>query len=140
MHRLVRHIRSHLVGGGALFLALGGTSYAAISIPGGSVGAPQLKNHAVTPAKLDPAEIGGSVRAWAIVGASGNLTAGRGKPVVTTTAVAPGEYGIRWSTVFPRSCATVANVDQRSTATETVQIPGGSQQLVAGYVSQVESR
>ncbi len=140
MHRLLAHIRSNLVGWVALFVALGGTSYAAISIPRGSVGAPQLKNHAITPVKLNPADIGGNVRAWAIVGADGRLIAGSGKPVVTTTAVAPGEYGIRWSTVLPRNCATVANIDQRSSATETVQLPGGSQQVVGGYVSQVESR
>ncbi len=37
----------------ALFVALGGTSYAAITaLPANSVGTPQLKNGAVTPAKL----------------------------------------------------------------------------------------
>jgi hypothetical protein len=38
----------------ALFLALGGTTYAATSLPNGSVGTPQLKNGAVTGAKLHP--------------------------------------------------------------------------------------
>lgn len=36
----------------ALFVALGGTSYAAFSLPAGSVGTKQLKNGAVTRAKL----------------------------------------------------------------------------------------
>lgn len=36
----------------ALFVALGGTSYAAFSLPAGSVGTKQLKNGAVTKAKL----------------------------------------------------------------------------------------
>jgi|SRR5690349_1763937 len=36
----------------ALFVALGGTSYAAITLPAGSVGTKQLKNGAVTKAKL----------------------------------------------------------------------------------------
>jgi hypothetical protein len=36
----------------ALFVALGGTSYAALSLPAGSVGTKQLKNGAVTRAKL----------------------------------------------------------------------------------------
>jgi hypothetical protein len=36
----------------ALFVALGGTSYAALSLPAGSVGTKQLKNGAVTKAKL----------------------------------------------------------------------------------------
>jgi hypothetical protein len=36
----------------ALFFALGGGAYAAFKLPGNSVGTKQLKNHAVTPAKL----------------------------------------------------------------------------------------
>lgn len=39
----------------ALFVALGGTSYAAIKLPANSVGTKQLKNGAVTSAKLDKA-------------------------------------------------------------------------------------
>ena len=38
----------------ALFVALGGTTYAAVSLPRNSVGAKQLRKHAVTYAKLDP--------------------------------------------------------------------------------------
>src|SRR5438309_936501 len=38
----------------ALFVALGGTTYAAVSLPRNSVGTKQLKTHAVTYAKLDP--------------------------------------------------------------------------------------
>jgi len=36
----------------ALFVALGGTSYAALSLPAGSVGTRQLRSGAVTEAKL----------------------------------------------------------------------------------------
>lgn len=36
----------------ALFVALGGVSYAALTLPAGSVGTKQLKNHAVTKKKL----------------------------------------------------------------------------------------
>jgi hypothetical protein len=38
----------------ALVVALGGTGYAAFAIPKASVGTPQLKNGAVTPAKIVP--------------------------------------------------------------------------------------
>jgi len=38
----------------ALFVALGGTSYAALKLPKGSVGTAQLRNNAVTGAKVKP--------------------------------------------------------------------------------------
>src|SRR5436190_14301992 len=37
----------------ALFIALGGASYAAIKVPANSVGTKQVKNHAITKGKLD---------------------------------------------------------------------------------------
>jgi hypothetical protein len=49
---LIRHLRRNLVGYLALFVAIGGTSYAATSLPGGSVGTRQLKDGAVTAAKV----------------------------------------------------------------------------------------
>ena len=67
VHRLISHLRSNLVGWIALFVALGGTGYAAIGIPRNSVGSAQLRNHSITPVKFNPKSIGGSVRAWAIV-------------------------------------------------------------------------
>ncbi len=88
----------------ALFVALGGTSYAALSIPANSVGSKQLKKNAVTTAKIkngavtagkinttgltvpnathagsaDSALIGDSPVAWAQVSSSGTVVAGRG--------------------------------------------------------------
>jgi hypothetical protein len=49
--KLGTHIRSNAVGYVALFVALGGTSYAA-TLPRNSVGSKQLKNNAVTSAKI----------------------------------------------------------------------------------------
>jgi hypothetical protein len=42
----------------ALFVALGGGAYAAIRLPANSVGTKQIKDAAVTPAKLAPADLG----------------------------------------------------------------------------------
>lgn len=42
----------HVVSTIALFVALGGTSYAALNLPANSVGTPQIKNNAVTGAKV----------------------------------------------------------------------------------------
>jgi len=50
--KLGTHIKSNLVGYLALFVALGGTSYAAIKLPAGSVGTKQLQSNAVTSGKV----------------------------------------------------------------------------------------
>ena len=86
MHRVIAHLRSNLIGWIALFVALGGTGYAAISIPRNSVGAAQIRNRSITPAKLNPNSIGGSVRAWAIIRANATVIASSGKPVVFASA------------------------------------------------------
>jgi hypothetical protein len=49
---LIRHIRSNVIAYLALFVALGGTSYAAIRLPADSVGNRQIKNSAVTSGKV----------------------------------------------------------------------------------------
>ena len=57
-------LRSHLLGNAvayaALFVALGGTSYAAVSLPAASVGTTQLRNGAVTGLKLAPGAVTGA--------------------------------------------------------------------------------
>ena len=100
MHRVIAHFRNNLVGWIALFVALGGTGYAAISIPRNSVGAAQIRNRSITPAKLNPNSIGGSVRAWAIIRANASVIASSGKPVVFAS-VFPGSYVIQWRDAAP---------------------------------------
>jgi hypothetical protein len=51
------YLRRHHIALLALFIALGGTSYAAIKLPANSVGSAQLKNRAVTPKKVSPAAV-----------------------------------------------------------------------------------
>lgn len=57
MNSLTRYIRRHHIALLALFVALGGTSYAAISLPAGSVGTDQLKHASVTTLKVAPGAI-----------------------------------------------------------------------------------
>jgi hypothetical protein len=52
IHRLTTHVRGNAVGYLALFVALGGSSYAAVSLAPGSVRSAALAKHAVTHAKL----------------------------------------------------------------------------------------
>jgi hypothetical protein len=56
MKRIAGHLTfANVVACIALFVALGGASYAAFKLPRNSVGTKQLKKHAVTPAKLNAA-------------------------------------------------------------------------------------
>jgi len=52
MIQITRYIRRHHIALLALFVALGGTSYAAVNLPNGSVGTAQLKQGSVTAKKL----------------------------------------------------------------------------------------
>jgi hypothetical protein len=134
MKVVLEHIRRNVVGYIALFVALGGTGYAAASLPQGSVGSRQIKNHAIDPIKLNPKFIGGNVRAWAVVTANGRVVAGGGKPEGAQTAT-PGEYQISWGVRLKASCAAIATIDfGRSSPTEDIPIPGEtSVPFTAGY-------
>jgi hypothetical protein len=80
MTRLLTYAKSNAIALLALLVALGGTSYAAIAIPAGSVGTRQLRNRAVTEKKLGARAVGaanlnsksiaGYVAFWAHVGAN----------------------------------------------------------------------
>jgi hypothetical protein len=54
---LLGYVRRHHVGLLALFIALGGTSYAAVKLPRNSVGTAQIKTHAVTTSKLSTSTV-----------------------------------------------------------------------------------
>jgi hypothetical protein len=67
MRALLRRVRRRLTfanvtSGLALFVALGGTSYAAIALPANSVGSAQIRTHAVGNSAIEP----DAVRAWQI--------------------------------------------------------------------------
>jgi hypothetical protein len=57
MNQLTRYLRRHHIALLALFVALGGTSYAAVSLPKGSVGTKQLKQASVKTLKIAPGAI-----------------------------------------------------------------------------------
>lgn len=117
MNRLTHHLRSNAIAYLALMVALGGTSYAAINLPAGSVGTRQLKggsvttnklaNGSVTQRKLDPKSIGGSVLHWAYVREDGKILGGsRG----ARASLRSGDvYRITWAIPFPNRCAVFAS-------------------------------
>jgi hypothetical protein len=97
----------------ALFVALGGTSYAALNIPAGSIGTSELHNGAVTnkklanasvtPAKFDGRAIGGSVRHWAHVSQLGQILGG-GKGARASGGPI---YQVSWGDRFSSRCAAL---------------------------------
>jgi hypothetical protein len=111
MQRALQHLRGNAVAYLALFVALGGTGYAAVNLPAGSVGTRQLRNGAVTPAKLNGKDISGSVAMWARISASGTVVAS--KPRAQTEGWSPvgGSGKISWERPIPAGCFSLATVD-----------------------------
>jgi hypothetical protein len=111
MTRILTHARSNLISIIALFVALGGTSYAAINLPAGSVGARQIVNRSITPVKFDPSTINGSVRMWARISAAGKVIAS--KPRAEIIGWSPGSHSgrINWGRAIPAGCFSLATVD-----------------------------
>ena len=123
LNRLVQHIRSNAVAYVALFVALGGTSYAALKLPANSVGTQQIKNHSITPIKLDPSKTGAVVRFWAVVGASGSgeqVVASHPKARVTNWNAGLGAGTVSWQQPFSpqllRASDCCIRVGQRASA------------------------
>jgi hypothetical protein len=92
----------------ALFVSLGGTAYAALNIPAGSIGARELRNHSITPVKFNPSSIGASVRYWAIVDPTGRVIASR--PRAKTTSWGSSGGFLTWGRRIPSNCLTLATV------------------------------
>jgi hypothetical protein len=124
MNRTLKHLRGNAIAYLALFVALGGTSYAAFSLPKNSVGTAQLRNGSVTPPKLNHGLIGGYVRAWAVtnngcqlVASSGGARIANDHPCTSTG----GGLNIIWRGRFPRSrgaCVAVGIPSEVSGRTE----------------------
>jgi hypothetical protein len=104
MTRLLAHARNNAVAYLALFVALGGTSYAALTISGS-----QIRNRSIDAIKLNPTTISASIRAWVIVyGDSTSATAGPSSARVRVHAIGTGEV-ITWPhRRFARSCMPMA--------------------------------
>ena len=132
MTAVVRHLRANAIAYLALFVALGGTSYAAFSLPRASVGTSQLKNHAITPIKLDPNRIGAYVRAWAVIENGNQIVEAKPRARVTEWDPADASGVITWSrTRVSKGCFPLA-----SGGADFVQAaiaPGGSRSDVIRF-------
>jgi hypothetical protein len=112
MRPVLNHLRQNAIAYLALFVALGGTSYAAINLPAGSIGSKQLRNGSITPVKFNGNYINGSIRAWVQATPGGKIQAGTGKPTVILgdRGMIPGFYFIKWKVATPtqRGCFAMA--------------------------------
>ena len=114
MNKAIQYLRSNAIALLALFTALGGTSYAALNLPAGSVGTRQLRdgavtanklaNRSVTPIKFDPAAIGGSIRHWAHVSQDGRILGGSRGVVVSGRGPI---FHVSWGGRFSSRCAAL---------------------------------
>lgn len=102
--RLLHLIRHNVIALLALFVALGGTSYAALNLPAGSVGTRQLKNRSVTAAKLDPSSVAANVRAWATLQWFGTWRIQSSTSDIHVTNISTGELVTWRRTRFPGNC------------------------------------
>jgi hypothetical protein len=113
MNRALDHLKSNAIAYLALFVALGGTSYAAVRLPAGSVGTRALKNHSVTPIKFDRGSIAGYVRDYAQVNGNGVLVASRPRAHIAywnTSTPEPGGQ-IDFDRPIPSSCFAVVSTE-----------------------------
>jgi hypothetical protein len=119
MTRILNHVRSNLIAYTALFVALGGTSYAAISLPANSVGTQQLRDgavtsrklakHSVTASSLDPKSIAGHVADWAQIRAGGQVVSSSPKASVSVPNPGRGLMRVSWHRSISPSCLSIAD-------------------------------
>ena len=113
MKGTIGHLRANAIAYLALFVALGGTGYAAISIPAGSVGTRQLRNGAVTSSKLDGRSIAGYVAFWARIDQSGGVLSSSRH--ATTAGWTSGTGAITFRGQLPANCVPLAGVGANAT-------------------------
>lgn len=131
MNRIVRHLRGNAIAYLALFVALGGTSYAAFSIPANSVGTRQLKNNSVTPIKLDQSKIGASVRAWAVVQNGTTVVAARPEARILSWDPTFGAGVVSWGSAVSKSCFPLASGGRDSV--QVAVLPAGRRSFTAHF-------
>jgi hypothetical protein len=127
--RITGFLKHNAIAIAALFIALGGTSYAAVAIPKGSVGNRQLRNGAVsagkikagavTPGKLASGSFGGRILDYVEIANNGQVLASDPKTVKTEAW----NINVGGVVVFPhrvpKGCFPLASASSPSGATTT---------------------
>lgn len=116
MTQVLEYLRRNALAALALvcsLLSLAGASYAAFTLPAGSVGTRQLRNSAVTnrklangsitPVKFDGQTIGGSVRHWAHVSQTAQVLGGSKGSRASGGPI----FSVSWGDRFSSRCAAL---------------------------------
>ena len=115
LNRITTILRQQSLGAVALFVALGGTSYAAINLPRDSVGAKQLRAGSVTPSKLATRSFGGHILFTAKIALGGKVISSSPKGATTVSWVSHlSSYSggvVRWHRSIPAGCSALAGAD-----------------------------
>jgi len=127
--KLAGFLRNNLIALIALFIALGGTSYAAIKLPASSVGTKQLKSHAVTAAKLKAGAVGTAAIANDSVTGDKVLESSLGKVPSAThadTAANATHADTAANATHATSADSATNADTAANATKWGGVSGGA--------------
>jgi hypothetical protein len=111
--RVLAFLRQNAIALLALFVALGGTGYAAVAI----------RNHSITPIKFDRRTLGGYVRGWVRVSAAGKIVAEGGRWKASMDSASPGHYELAWNGLPDTGCTSLGSIDA-SPSPGSVAVPG----------------
>jgi hypothetical protein len=117
--RIVGYLKQNAIALAALFIALGGTSYAAVAIPGNSVGSSQLRKGAVTSnkihsgaitaGKLSSKSFGGRILAMAEIYSDGTVALSSPNGITTTDWNAETGGLVNLPRRVPKGCVAIAS-------------------------------
>jgi hypothetical protein len=137
----------------ALFVALGGTSYAAATLPANSVGTKQIKDRSITVAKLDqkaraalpsegPQGVAGAPGAQGVAGPQGPKgDAGPSTPAVipdkSITAAKLADGSVNWEKLGLTTAVSFTGVQSTASWTTAAHCPAGTS-VISGAVMIVD--
>jgi hypothetical protein len=129
MNRMLNHLRANTVAYLALFVALGGTSYAAFSLPANTVGTRQLKNHSITPIKFDSGRIGAYVRAWAVIQGGNQVVAAKPRARVLSWDPSFAAGVVSWGSSITRACFPLTSAGRDFIQAAVLPVQGRSAEV-----------
>jgi hypothetical protein len=127
--RIVGYLKQNAIALAALFIALGGTSYAAVAIPGNSVGSSQLRKGAVTSnkihsgaitaGKLSSKSFGGRILYFASITSTGFVTSSSPNGIKTSNWTLGSGGLVVFPHKLPRGCFPMVSAATPGTGGQT---------------------